>query len=180
MNECWTWQDGCTKACQLLNSFGMKQASFCKTVSNWSIAFRTYKIFSRPNLSFSVENTPSLAYSKCIPVQSSKLFHLASRIQSIYQLKQCINSFFQQWSRDLPICGERNHLMLPLVVPLATLLPKTNENDGVISLFLRAHRLKNSSFSTSWRWMQLLGFDYENRRKSYYVDCHKREVVVAY
>jgi hypothetical protein len=57
---------------------------------------------------------------------------------------------------------------------------ETNENDDVISLFLRAHRLKKFSFSTSWQWMRLLGFDYDNQRKSYYVDGHEREDVVAH
>ena len=45
--------------------------------------------------------------------------------------------------------------------------------------FLKAHRLKSMSFSTTWRWMRLLGFKYDSRRKSFYVDGHKREDVVA-
>jgi hypothetical protein len=35
------------------------------------------------------------------------------------------------------------------------------------------------SFSTTWRWMRLLDFKYDTRRKSFYVDGHEREDVVA-
>ena len=36
------------------------------------------------------------------------------------------------------------------------------------------------SFSTTWRWMRLLGFNYYDiRRKRFYVDGHEREDVVA-
>jgi hypothetical protein len=45
--------------------------------------------------------------------------------------------------------------------------------------FLKAHRLKSMSFSTAWRWMRLLDFKYDTRRKSFYVDGHEREDVVA-
>lgn len=36
------------------------------------------------------------------------------------------------------------------------------------------------SFTTAWRWMRLLGFKYDTRRKSFYVDGHEREDVVAH
>ncbi|KAI2502374.1 hypothetical protein MHU86_12106 [Fragilaria crotonensis] len=45
--------------------------------------------------------------------------------------------------------------------------------------FLKAHRLKSMSFSTAWRWMRLLEFKYDARRKSLYVDGREREDVVA-
>jgi hypothetical protein len=55
-----------------------------------------------------------------------------------------------------------------------------NQDDDTIELFLRAHRLKNMSFTTSWRWMRLLGFKCDTRKKSFYVDGHEREDVVAH
>jgi hypothetical protein len=40
--------------------------------------------------------------------------------------------------------------------------------------FLRAHRLESMSFTTAWRWMRLLGFRYDARRKSFNVDGRSR------
>jgi hypothetical protein len=45
--------------------------------------------------------------------------------------------------------------------------------------FLQAHGLESVSFTTAWRWMRLLGFRYNARKKSFYVDGHEREDVVA-
>ena len=35
------------------------------------------------------------------------------------------------------------------------------------------------SLVTAWRWMTLLNFKYDSRKKSFYVDGHEREVVVV-
>jgi hypothetical protein len=48
-----------------------------------------------------------------------------------------------------------------------------------INAFLTAHRLESLSLTTAWRWMRLLGFHYDARKKSFYVDGHEREDVVA-
>jgi hypothetical protein len=48
-----------------------------------------------------------------------------------------------------------------------------------MSSFLKFHRLESMSLSTTWRWMRLLGFQYDTRRKSFYVDGHERDDVVA-
>ena len=48
-----------------------------------------------------------------------------------------------------------------------------------IHSFLKTHRLESMSLTTTWRWMRLLGFQYDTRRKSFYVDGHERDDVVA-
>jgi hypothetical protein len=45
--------------------------------------------------------------------------------------------------------------------------------------FLQAQRLESMSVTTAWRWMRLLGFRYDARRKSFYVNGHERDDVVA-
>jgi len=45
---------------------------------------------------------------------------------------------------------------------------------------LKGCRLKNISQPTVYRWMKTLGFSYCDRRKTYYVDGHERDDVVAY
>jgi hypothetical protein len=54
-----------------------------------------------------------------------------------------------------------------------------NHRESINRTFLHAHRLQSMSFSTTWRWMRLLGFKYDARKKSFYVDGHEREDVVA-
>jgi hypothetical protein len=44
--------------------------------------------------------------------------------------------------------------------------------------FLKAHGLESMSFTTAWRWMRLLNFKYDARKKSFYVDGHERDDVV--
>ena len=51
-------------------------------------------------------------------------------------------------------------------------------NQELTSAFLKAHGLESMSFTTAWRWMRLLNFKYDTRKKSFYVDGHEREDVV--
>jgi hypothetical protein len=58
-----------------------------------------------------------------------------------------------------------------------------NELDGnataIGNAFPKAHRLESMSLTTTWRWMCLLGFQYDTRKKSFYVDGHERDEFVA-
>ena len=45
--------------------------------------------------------------------------------------------------------------------------------------FLQAHSLQSMSLLTAWHCMRILGFKYDVRRKSFNVDGHEREDVVA-
>jgi hypothetical protein len=46
--------------------------------------------------------------------------------------------------------------------------------------FLETHGLSTVSLTTVWKWMRDLGFSYDLRKKSYYVDGHERSDVVEY
>jgi hypothetical protein len=48
-------------------------------------------------------------------------------------------------------------------------------NEDPMHSFLVAHGLDSLSLTTAWRWMQLLGFQYDTRKKSFYVDGHECE-----
>jgi hypothetical protein len=48
MNQ-WTWEDCCREACKRLNSLGMNQATFYKTISEWNGVFRALEAFPHPN-----------------------------------------------------------------------------------------------------------------------------------
>ena len=55
----------------------------------------------------------------------------------------------------------------------------SSTEDLPFNYFLNDHGLKSMSLTTTWRWMRLLGFQYDTRKKSFYVDGHERGDVVA-
>ncbi len=54
-----------------------------------------------------------------------------------------------------------------------------NTDNKTINSFLNAHGLESMSLRTTRRWMCLLGFCYDTRKKSFYVDDHECHDVVA-
>ncbi|KAI2501399.1 hypothetical protein MHU86_13066 [Fragilaria crotonensis] len=65
----------------------------------------------------------------------------------------------------------------------AAILSQEDEHDDknkelLTASFLKAHGLESMSFTTAWRWMRLLNFKYDARKKSFYVDGHERDDVV--
>ena len=45
----WTWRRCCNEACRLLNSLGLNQALFYKTVTIWNHVFRKFECIPHPN-----------------------------------------------------------------------------------------------------------------------------------
>jgi hypothetical protein len=54
-----------------------------------------------------------------------------------------------------------------------------NTDNKTVNSFLNAHGLESMSLTTTWRWICLLGFCYDTRKKTFYVDGHERHDVVA-
>ena len=46
-------------------------------------------------------------------------------------------------------------------------LPSDNNTTALTTSFLNAHRLESLSFSTTWRWMRLLGLNYDTKKKAF-------------
>jgi hypothetical protein len=81
--------------------------------------------------------------------------------------------------KDMKVCCARDKEEAQ-TTPLEDGLLENEENDKIIASFLNAHGLATLSMTTVWRWMHLLGFSYDARRKKFYVDGHERDDVVAY
>ena len=58
-------------------------------------------------------------------------------------------------------------------------LPSIDNTTTLTPFFLNAHRLESLSLSTTWRWMRLSHFNHDAKKKSFYVDGHERDNVVA-
>ena len=64
-----------------------------------------------------------------------------------------------------------------MMIPDRDITPEAGSQ--AICSFLKVHRLESMSLTTTWRWMRLLGFQYDTRKKSFSVDGHERDDVVA-
>ncbi len=76
MND-WLWHDCCKEACKLLNTFGMKQATFYKPSRSGILSLGSSKHSRTQTCSFSAVNDLFHVCSKRIRVQRSRLLHSA-------------------------------------------------------------------------------------------------------
>ena len=189
MNE-WTWHHCCKVACQTLNSLGMHQATFFKTVAQWNIVFRMLECFPHPNPYIQCGKRPLPRLLEIFPNAKDQI--VAFRIRNLATLtieglhdfivSTVIPRLASAWQKDEEVADAVDTSTTSSTTMSDTPQPANNNHDNqevLTRLFLRAHRLENMSFSTAWRWMRLLGFRYDTRQKSFYVDGHERDDVVA-
>jgi hypothetical protein len=179
-----TWHDCCKRSCHLLNSLGINQATIFKTVANWNKVFRKFECFPHPNpyvqcgkrvlpkllelypdakeqiVSFSIKNLGTLTIES---VHDFIITSILPRLTTTWQNKQCTES------SDCSIN----------TTTTSTTRNSSHDDESTINSFFKAHGLESMSLTTTWRWMQLLGFKYNTRKKSFYVDGHERDDVVA-
>ncbi|KAI2488670.1 hypothetical protein MHU86_6071 [Fragilaria crotonensis] len=152
MNE-WTWQDCCTES--------LWKRPLPRVLEVFPCAKEQIVAFGVENLShLSIEAVYQFVHSSVIP-----------RLAALWKRESVVDEDTAETSTLSTSTTAINPTSNPVDV---------DQDEDDIALFLRAHRLKNMSFTTAWRWMRLLGFKYDTRRKSFYVDGHEREDVVAH
>ena len=169
-----TWHDCCKRACRVLNSLGLKQATFFKTVANWNKIFRKCECFPHLNPYVQCGKRPLPKLLELHPdakdqIASYGIKNLATlTIESVHDfiISTVVPRLTLTWSNEHVDIHQENHLY-------------DNTDDKTTDLFLNAHGLESMSLTTTWRWMRLLGFCYDTRKKSFYVDGHERHDVVA-
>jgi hypothetical protein len=87
---------------------------------------------------------------------------LTIELVHVFCIEQLFPKLFDQWRNDL----EKSDSSIS-----STLLTE--------EMFLKEYSICNFSIPTCWRWMRQLGFTYSVQQKSYYVDGHERDDVVA-
>jgi hypothetical protein len=166
----WNWYLCCTEACKRMNRFGCKQATHCTTVANWNIAFRLLENFPHPN--------PRV---QCGKVPLPRLF------EKFPEAKDSIVTFAVEQIATLTLESVHEFTVTKLIPKLFTIwkeeeskmsLWQTDAEFLTEELFLENHGLKTVGLTTVWRWMKNLGFSYDMRKKSFYVDGHERSDVV--
>jgi hypothetical protein len=169
--------------CNELNALGMLLARSYKTVAAWNMTYRQVEGFPHPNPYIQCGKRPLPRLLEVFPDAKDQIVSFALKnlaklmIEGVHDfvLSKVLTRLINLWQSD----GAASYVSSTT----------TNTNDATnevlldnydwIRLFLNAHRLESFSLTTAWRWMRLFGFHYDLRKKSFYVDGHEREDVLA-
>lgn len=185
MNSARWIEDCCAAAIVDCSKMGMEAAATNeRTVAGWNILLRANREhFPMPN--------PKILKKRPLP---DLLEYFRDEITSPW-LGYCIENL-----ADLTVEMARNHLVTSLI-PSAAAARTINidvvdnneiigevlqEEEGGSSMqqktikdcLLRVYLESPISLSTTWRWLRRLGFTYDTRKKSFFVDGHERANVV--
>ena len=183
MNK-WTWYKCCQKTCDELNALGMTQATCSKTIAIWNKTYRQFEGFPHPNpyvrcgkrpLPRLLEVFPDANKAQIISFAVKNLAKLTIEAVHDFILSNVIPRLIKTWKQE--------------DIAVSTGAPSQNDtasieedmNNGTCNAmcsFLKAHGLHSFSLSTAYKWMTLLGFRHDSRKKSFYVDGHEREDVI--
>ena len=186
MNSARWIEDCCAAAIVDCSKMGMEAAATNeRTVAGWNILLRANREhFPMPN--------PKILKKRPLP---DLLEYFRDEITSPW-LGYCIENL-----ADLTVEMARNHLVTSLIPSAAAARTTINidvvdnneiigevlqEEEGGSSMqqktikdcLLRVYLESPISLSTTWRWLRRLGFTYDTRKKSFFVDGHERANVV--
>ena len=195
MND-WTWHQCCKVACTTLNRLGVLQTTFYKTVAQWNIIFRKLKCFPHPNPYFPCGKRPLPRLLEICPDAKEQIVAFGVRNLATLKIEGLhdfivaseISRLASQWQKDeeFAAAAAEDTTTSRLTASQATSTKRNalqtaadNSQEVINKLFLYAHQIEKLSFSTAWRWIRLLGFRYDALMKSFYVDEHERDDVVA-
>ena len=164
MNQ-WTWKKCCEESVIMLNKAGVKQAKHFQTVTEWYRQFRVKRKFTmmiaKKNLPPFLDQNPDIT-TKIKQYCKENLGELSVEFLFEYLhntiIPKMVHDTFEKQREGL---GEEQY-------------------QEKVRLLLKPYRLTSISFSTASRWLHLLGFRYELRRKGYYVDGHEKPATIAY
>ena len=173
MND-WTWHDCCREACNRLNSLGLVQATFFKTIANWNKVFRKFECFPHPNPYVQCGKRPLPRLLEVFPTAKDQIIAYGIKNLATLTIESVHDFILSSVIPRLTVLWEKE-----MMAPADDCDNTSEPRSRAIHSFLKTHRLESMSLTTTWRWMRLLGFQYDTRRKSFYVDGHERDDVVA-
>lgn len=167
MNE-WTWLDCCNAAVKAWNNLtGDDSIVNGETVQRWHHVLRNTGNDCFPN--------PGKAR------RTRSANHLPPLLEANPDLTQSLVSFckenLSQLSAEL-VASYLHDTALPSL--LKTRQSELNQPDFSIEDLLKENRLTKVDVSTIYRWLDRLGFKYEVRKKTYYVDTHENKETTMY
>jgi hypothetical protein len=161
----WRWQKCVEEASKELENIGIVLSRNARTVMGWYNSFRVKRKFTLP-----------------VPKKELPPF-----LQQNPELCTTIKEYCRENLGDLSIEFLFQYLhktTLPQLVEAETKVRKDDmeeeEYQKELRRILKPYRLVTVCMSTVQRWLHLLGFKYELRKKSYYVDGHEKPATIQY
>ena len=161
----WRWQKCVEEASKELENIGIVLSRNARTVMGWYNSFRVKRKFTLP-----------------VPKKELPPF-----LQQNPELCTTIKEYCRENLGDLSIEFLFQYLhktILPQLVEAETKVRKDDmeeeEYQKELRRILKPYRLVTVCMSTVQRWLHLLGFKYELRKKSYYVDGHEKPATIQY
>jgi hypothetical protein len=158
------WDHCCQKACEHLLLCGITTCGRSRCVRNWYTEFVKHK--------------------RSFPVRLPLKHKLPMFLDLNFEEKQKLENYCKEHLHELTVelVSEYIHdTLIPVMVEQKyNILPDKEEYDHGVKTLLFEHGLKKICPSTIYKWLKLLGFRYEPRRKSYYVDGHEKAETVTY
>ena len=162
MNK-WTWNQCCREAIEMAKKMGVTATKNPKTIEKWYRNFREKRKFCVPlkakhNLPPFLELNPDV-FRAMKEYATSNLATLSVEMMSEYihhvVLPQMIENEVKESNREL-------------------------DQENAREKILKQYGLTKICLSTVYKWIKKLGFNYEPRKKGYYVDGHEKEETVSY
>jgi hypothetical protein len=165
MNSARWVEDCCAQAIIDSSKMGIEAATHKRTVSGWNILLRSNnERFPLPN--------------PCILKEKNPLPELLEYFQDEIMfpwVDYCITNL-----ADLTVELAQNELVTKIIPNASAGIDNKNANETQIQESLLEDYLQYPiSISTTWRWLRRLGFSYDTRKKSFFVDGHERQDVVS-
>ena len=161
----------------------MNQATFYKTISEWHGVYRTLEAFPHPNPYVQCGKRPLPKLLEIFPDAKEQIVAYSVKnlatltIEGVHDfiVSTVIPRLARVWKMDYEVAtaGITNSSTVEdaddnddsadsPTIPTSIL----DVDEQLIASFLKAHGLESMSFTTAWRWMRLLNFKYDSRKKA--------------
>ena len=166
----WTWNKCCREAIETGKKMGVSVATNPKTIEKWYRNFREKRAFCIPlrtkhNLPPILELNPDI----CNAIKEYACLNLS--ILSVEKMSEYIHRVVLPQMIEKEKKRKENDKNLEL---------ENTREENELQQLLKTYRLTCICLSTVYRWMKKLGFNYEPRKKGYYVDGHEKEATISY
>ena len=168
-----TWSDSCSKALSIVDNFNSQLGDFDDeralkwggTIQHWLRLFRSnsesfpnphYVRYGKILLPQLLDNYPTFKNS-LVKEMDTNLAHLSGEFVHRYVMDTGLPAIMKERRKELD-----------------------DDTTFTIKDLLNENGLTKISLSTIYRWMDTLGFKYNERKKCYYVDNHESEENVTY
>jgi hypothetical protein len=164
MPTCQNWDECCKRAHEHLLMCGITEAGRSRRIRNWYSGFVTN--------------------DRRFPVQLPRKHRLPMFLDlnpgAKDSIKQYCKEHLQELSVELVFEYIHDELIPAMVKDKYNVGSDHHEYSNFVNTLYIEHGLKKLCPSTIYKWLILLGFKYEPRRKGYYVDGHEKVETVTY